>query len=228
VSAKPGVEQLETRNLLSQATMAVASGIVNSPEDFTNFVINEYTTLLRRAPDSNGLNHWVSLMQNGMSPEAVEAAFASSTEYVNDFGNDSNAWLNGLYHDLLGRNPDSAGFSHWQGQLAAGVSKATVAFDFATSIERESMIIRADYANFLGRAASSAEVNAWLNVFQRGATRANVEADIIASNEFFADAGNNTRTFITHIYQDVLLRTPASSEVDAWVNVFNQNSPVAR
>jgi hypothetical protein len=184
--------------------------------------------LLRRAPDSGGLNHWVSLMESGMSPEAVEAAFASSTEYVNDFGNDSNAWLTGLYHDLLGRAPDSSGFSHWQAQLAAGVSMATVAFDFATSLERDSMIIRADYANFLGRAASNAEVNAWVNVFQQGATRANVEADIIASNEFFADANNDPRTFITHIYQEVLQRTPASSEVDAWMNVYNQNSPIAR
>ena len=105
---------------------------------------------------------------------------------------------------------------------------ATVAFDFATSIERDSMIIHADYANFLGRAASSAEVNAWVNVFQQGATRANVEADIIASNEFFADAGNDPRTFITHTYQEVLQRTPASSEVDAWMNVYNQNSPVSR
>ena len=76
VCAKPTVEQLETRNLLSRATLAVASGIVNSPEDFTNFVTNEYATLLRRAPDSDGLNHWVSLMESGMSPEAVEAAFA--------------------------------------------------------------------------------------------------------------------------------------------------------
>ena len=36
--SKLEVEALETRNLLSNATFAVATGILNSPENFTNFI----------------------------------------------------------------------------------------------------------------------------------------------------------------------------------------------
>ncbi|HMC90452.1 MAG TPA: DUF4214 domain-containing protein, partial [Gemmataceae bacterium] len=57
-SSAPSVERLETRDVPSAATFAVASGIVHSQENFNDFVTFEYNHLLGRAPDPNGLNHW--------------------------------------------------------------------------------------------------------------------------------------------------------------------------
>ena len=135
------VEQLETRDLLSAATLAVASGIVHSTENFDNFVIGEYATLLGRAPDIGGFNAWVGQLQNGVSPEAVEAGFVSSAEYILDHGNNAAQWLTGLYNDLLGRAPDAGGFNNWLNALAGGMSPSQVAQLFATSTERESILI---------------------------------------------------------------------------------------
>src|SRR5947209_5957209 len=104
-----GVEQLDSRDLPSQATLAVASGIVNSTENRTDFIAGEYRQFLRRAADPAGTSFWLSQMQAGMSPEAVEANFVSSGEYLAARGSDPAQWLAGLYSDLLGRAPDAAG-----------------------------------------------------------------------------------------------------------------------
>src|SRR5262249_44522294 len=150
-------------DLLSASTLAVASGIVHSTENFDNFVISEYATLLGRAPDVGGFNVWVGQLQNGMSPEAGEAGFVSSAEYILDHGNNASQWLTGLYNDLLGRAPDVGGFNNWLNALAGGMTPGQVAQAFATSIERESIVIRQDYLDFLGRVPSSPEVGFWLN-----------------------------------------------------------------
>jgi hypothetical protein len=56
--SKLEVEALEARNLLSNATFAVATGILNSPENFTNFIGNEYRHLLGRNPlSAKGTGH---------------------------------------------------------------------------------------------------------------------------------------------------------------------------
>jgi hypothetical protein len=220
-TARLAVEQLETRNLLSAATLAVASGIVHSTENFDNFVIGEYATFLGRAPDAGGFQGWVNQLQNGMSPEAVEAGFVSSTEYIVERGNNAVQWLTGLYNDLLGRAPDAGGLNGWLNALASGMGPNQVAMGFTTSFERESIIIRADYLTYLGRVPSSPEIGAWLNFEAQGHNRADAAAQILASDEFFADHAKSPSRFITAVYQDVLVRTPSTPEVDAWLAVYD-------
>ena len=117
--------------------------------------------------------------------------------------------------------PDSNGFNHWLNNMANGESAFGVATEIATGPEREAMVIRKDYTQFLGRIARNDEVDSWLAVFQQGSNRANVATGIVASDEFFADANKDPSTFITHAYQDVLSRTPNSNEVAFWLNVYN-------
>jgi hypothetical protein len=220
-TARLAVEQLETRDLLSAATLAVASGIVHSTENFDNFVITEYATLLGRAPDVGGFNFWVGQLQNGMSPEAVEIGFVTSAEYIFDHGNTAAGWVTGLYNDLLGRAPDAGGFNSWLGALVGGMSLNQVATAFAAGPEREAIIIRSDYLNFLGRVPSSPEVGFWLNFEAQGHNRADVAAQMLASDEFFADHAKSPSGFITGVYQDVLQRTPSTPEVDTWLAVYD-------
>jgi len=222
--SKLEVEALETRNLLSNATFAVATGILNSPENFTNFIANEYRHLLGRLPDTNGFNHFLGLLENGISPETVEAQLASSTEYIFDHGNTAVGFVTGLYQDLLGRPPDPNGLNNWLLALANGSSAFAVAAAFVTSVEREVVLIRSDYTLLLGRNPRTDEIVSWLTQFQNGSNREMVEAGIIASDEFFALASKNPSTFIVHTYQDVFLRTPNQTEINFWLNVYNQNN----
>jgi hypothetical protein len=225
MTARPELEALEDRRVLSKATFAVASGILNSLENYTGFVVGEYVNLLRRQPDVGGFNFMVSQLQHGAAPETIEAGIAGSTEYIFDHGNDPTAWLTGIYQDLLGRLPDSNGLNNWLTHLAQGMTPFAIADAIATSPEREAIVIRSDYTQFLGRIARNDEVIAWLNQVQAGVNRAGVAAGIIASNEFFGEANNDPTTFIIHTYQDVLLRTPSQTEINFWLNVYNNNNP---
>lgn len=211
--AQLAVERLESREVLSVATFNVASAIVNSPENFADFVTNEFNSLLRRAPDIQGLDFFVARMEQGMSPEAVEAAFASSSEFIFDHGNTAVGWLNGVYNDLLGRSPDPMGFNHWLTRLQAGETTFQIAGEITTSVERESIVIRQDYISFLGRTPENSGLNHWLTLLQSGFTRASVASAIVGSNEFFQIHGNTNVTFVVAAFNDVLGRTPSSNEL---------------
>jgi len=116
------------------------------------------------------------------------------------------------------------GLNNWLNALANGSSTFAVAAAFVTSQERDVGLIRGDYQLFLGRNPRTDEIVAWLTQFQNGSNRAMVEAGIIASNEFFAQASKDPSTFIVHTYQDVFLRTPSQAEINIWLNVYNQNN----
>jgi hypothetical protein len=223
-SARPILEGLEAREVLSAATLNVASEIVNSPENFADFVTGEYVRFLRRSPDVAGLNFFVTGMEQGLSPEAVEAAFVSSTEYILDHGNDARIWLTGLYNDLLGRTPDLAGFNNWLNNLAAGETPVQVAAGFATSLERETIVIREDYALFLRRAPDINGLNHWLTLLQNGSSRAFVASAIIASNEFFQRNGNTNANFVIAAFTDVLGRTPSTDELALFLGQLGNGS----
>jgi hypothetical protein len=213
-------ERLESREVLSAATFNVASAIVNSPENFSDFVTKEFTTLLRRAPDIQGLDFFVTRMNQGMSPEAVEAAFASSSEYIFDHGNTAVGWLNGVYNDLLGRTPDLMGLNHWLMRMGAGETVVQVAGEIATSTERETMVIRQDYFTFLGRAPDATGLNHWLTLLRSGFTRAFVASAIVGSNEFFLVHGNTNSAFVVAAFSDVLGRTSWSDTERERADVF--------
>jgi Domain of unknown function (DUF4214) len=220
----PQLEELEKRHLPSAASFAVASGIVYSAENYSNFITNEYQALLGRTPDATGLQFWLTNLEQGMAPEAVEAGIASSAEFQTDYNNDAATWLTGLYNDILRRAPDAAGFSYWMNALQSGATPYQVALGFSTSPEREAMDITADYYAFLGRARDANGMAYWLSVEQQGGTRANVEAGIIGSDEFFANQGDDPTEFITAAYQAVLNRTPDCDEVAYWLGVYDSNS----
>ena len=219
-----GVEALESRNLPSNATFAVAIGILKSPEEFNHFVKREYEHLLLRAPDSGGLTHFVTELQNGTTRETVEAELASSQEYAIIKGTTLSSYVTNLYVDLLGRNPNSIELNFWVTALSRGTSPFTVAKKIGTSLEHDVQLIQSNYQEFLGRSASPSELFSWLTKFLNGADRTKVEASIVASDEFFADANRDPSTFIIHIYQDVFVRTPVQTEVTFWLNVYNQNN----
>src|SRR5436305_10356261 len=111
-------------------------------------------------------------MQNhGLSDERLEAGFIGSKEYIDNHGGTGQNWLTGLYQDLLGRNPAQSEVQYWLDQLNSGKMTSTdVAFGFAASQERETQRVQGDYLQYLGRAASSAELPYWVNVFLAGAS----------------------------------------------------------
>jgi hypothetical protein len=212
---QPGVEALEDRQLLSATPAAIASALTHSPENYANFITGAYRQYLGRTPDTAGLTSWVNAMQGGLSDEQLEASFIGSAEYIRDHGGTGPAWVNGMYHDLLGRNADAAGLNHWVQALQAGAAPDLVAYGFAASAEREGQRIAADYLKYLGRRLDAAGQAYWVDQFvHHGASNEDVVAGFVSSPEYYNRAGGNAdiAAWLVSAFRDVLGRTPSDQE----------------
>jgi Domain of unknown function (DUF4214) len=219
-AARLALEELESRHLPSAASLAVAGDILQSQESLQNFVTSQYTTFLHRAPDATGLAGWVNGLEHGLAPEQVEAAIAASPEDMALHGNNQSNWVSGLYQDFLNRAADTAGLNAWLGALSAGIAPYDVAHAFATSQEREALLITTDYQHFLGRAPEAGAIASWEAQFQLGLNELTLEAHIAGSDEFYVRSGNTDMSFITSAYQTILGRAPSTAEINSWLTVM--------
>jgi hypothetical protein len=105
----------------------VAISLTNGPDYFATFVAQAYAKYVGRSPDAQGLAYWIGQMQLGLTDEQLEAQFIGSDEYVRTHGGSDRAWVEGMYFDLLGREPDAAGWSYWLNQLQAGAGRSQIA-----------------------------------------------------------------------------------------------------
>ncbi|MEM9144649.1 MAG: putative Ig domain-containing protein [Pseudomonadota bacterium] len=91
-----------------------------------------------RAPDEDGLRFWEDARADGMDAEALAESFVASPEFAARFGGPDPAdalYVTELYDNVLGRGGDPDGAAFWEGQLAAGDSRAEVLLAFAESPE---------------------------------------------------------------------------------------------
>ena len=167
------------------ARTSVAQQLVTSAEYYATAIGPAYQQYLGRPADAQGLAYWTGRMQNGLTDEQLESEFIASTEFYTNAGGTDKAWVDAMYQDLLGRQPDPAGEAFWVAELKNGAQRADVADGFATSSEREGQFIQADYEKYLGRSASPSEVAYWLNYFALGGTNENIIANFTASDEYF-------------------------------------------
>lgn len=169
---------------MSRSTFAMT--LTHSPEYYHNVIDAAYEKYLGRVPDATGLGYWTTQMQNGLSDELLEALLIGSDEYYQRSGGTNKAWVDALYHDLLGRDADPQGEAAWTQLLASGGSRFEVAYGFTGSIEREAARIRSDYNTYLQRPATDADVATWTGFFATGTSNETVIAGFVAADEYFA------------------------------------------
>ncbi|HEV3343589.1 MAG TPA: DUF4214 domain-containing protein, partial [Pirellulales bacterium] len=174
--------------LLDMPRADFANALVHSDQYYEDVIITPaYQKYLGRAPDAGGLAFWTRQMEAGLTDEQLEAGFIGSDEFFMTQGGGTNSgWVDALYQKLLGRPADAAGKAFWLTQLAAGESRAQVAFGFTSSVEREQQRVTADYQTFLGRQPDPAGLNFWVSQFAAGRlTNEDVVAGFLASDEYF-------------------------------------------
>jgi hypothetical protein len=174
-----------TRLDTSTPRSTFAAAIVHSAEYYGSVVDGIYQKYLGRSSDAAGRTYWVGQLQQGMTDEQLEAAFAGAAEYYQHAGGSDAAWVNAMYLDILGRAADEVGLAYWTAQLAHGADRAAVALGFAASLERESQRVEDDYFAYLGRAADAAGLSHWVNAFEHGIHNEDVVAGFLASDEYY-------------------------------------------
>jgi uncharacterized delta-60 repeat protein len=210
---------------LGQAAWVIA----HSAEAYAVFVTGAYWRYLKCAPDPNSFATWISWMQQRLyTDEQVEAFFIGSAEYIADHGGNDANWIDGMYHDLLGRAPEPGAVQKWLDVLASRWPHAQVAYGFAASQEREQQRVTLDYVNLLGRAPEPGGLAAWVQYFIQGGANEDILAGFAGSSEFYSLApvstpapggrGRGDRTdWIYMAYQYLLHRPPSDGEVAAWL-----------
>lgn len=78
-----------------------------------------YIAYFDRAPDALGLHFWANAFSEGMGLAAMAEAFFDQPEHRSLYGEvtDLPAYIIAVYENILGRSPDAAGLSFWQGFL---------------------------------------------------------------------------------------------------------------
>jgi lysophospholipase L1-like esterase len=126
-------------------------------------------------------------------------------------------FVDALYRDFLSRSADQAGISYWSAQLDHGVSRLAVAMTFAKTDEHFADLVHADYRDDLGHDATAGDVGYWLAQRHAGLTESQLNARIIASDEFYYRAGGNDGAWLEAVYDDVLGRGAAPTSVSYWL-----------
>ncbi|AXA93056.1 DUF4214 domain-containing protein [Massilia sp. YMA4] len=103
-----------------------------------------YQAAFNRAPDEGGLGFWIDKLEHGMSLTQIAAGFMMSPEFVNLYGSSTpvnDAFVTRLYHNVLHREPEPAGFAYWMTQLGNGTSQAQVLMSFSESPENQAAVV---------------------------------------------------------------------------------------
>ncbi len=103
-----------------------------------------YSAIFNRAPDQEGLNNWVNLIQGGASLSQAAEGFVQHPVFTELYAGLTNIqFVQQLYINVLGSEGDAKGIQNWANLLASGVSKAQVVADFvqgALSVDLDAML----------------------------------------------------------------------------------------
>ena len=104
-----------------------------------------YQAAFERTPDVGGLSYWVSQYDDQIGDLVwVANNFILSAEFAQTYGPpttlSNSSFVDLLYDNVLGRDPDAGGEAYWLGQLANGLSRAHVLASFSESAENKALV----------------------------------------------------------------------------------------
>ncbi|HEV2971329.1 MAG TPA: DUF4214 domain-containing protein, partial [Pirellulales bacterium] len=144
-----------------------------------------YHEFLNRSADASGMAHWLALFA-ALGEKGEVDAFVSSPEYSQEHSSDAD-FVDALYHDIALRPADNAGLSYWQGQLAAGMTRAELASIFVNSPDATTRLVDELYSVLLQREPDSADKQSWVSKLEGNSlTVEQAGITFLSSDEYFA------------------------------------------
>lgn len=161
-----GMSTLEIAdNFISSNEFQIKYGDLNN----TEFITELYENVLDRAPDTDGLQNWISELDSGRTKANVLLGFSDSDEsklnnqnFFSNLDAKDGEWsftfeadktevqsLARLYKSALNRNPDQSGINHWVDQYEDGKSLESIASQFIISTEFQSLYGNPDNEAFI-------------------------------------------------------------------------------
>lgn len=108
----------------------------HNPGTYVHSLERLYRAYFGRVSDGAGLDYWVKRVSEDLSLAQVSSHFAGSGEFLGLYGNTSNrAFARRVYLNVLGREPDAAGWNFWTGQLNSGMARGELMLLFSDTPE---------------------------------------------------------------------------------------------
>jgi len=127
-----------------------------------------------------------------------------------------------IYEERLGRLANEAELVAWLTVFQAS-GQTAVATGIEQSLEARTDLVDEFYQRYLGRGAVNGEAQHWVQLLMQGETDEQVIAGIVSSSEFYArsqtlvGSGTPDQRYVQALYQLLLNRFPAVSELNSWV-----------
>lgn len=172
---------------------SVAASIYNSVEQQNNQVQGYFQQFLKRNGNSSEISRFVNSLRAGASANSVISTFILSREYQAAFSVRQfiPQFVRSLYINLLGRNPDAAGFATNCNALRTGVTREALVLSFLNSTEYISRQVRIQYQSQLGFSPNQSSLNFWVNQMRANGIGSLV-VGLAASNSAFQRAQGNS------------------------------------
>jgi hypothetical protein len=147
--------------------------------------------LFQRAPDVQGLSFWTDFLDHGGARAQAVSALLASREYLVD-------QVESLFQNYLHRSADSSAADYFASFLAAGGTPEQIAATLSASPEylqahgdSAGGFVDALFQDALGRGADPAARAFFAQELSAGATRRQVAAQILSSDEYRQDLVND-------------------------------------
>lgn len=168
----------------SMVDRGVAGALADLAETSDAAMIDRlYLAFFNRHPDGDGYDYWIDTRADGASPQDIAEWFAMSSEYRSRHGSgDFGQFLDGLYRDVLGRDPDADGKAYWLDLLATGqVNRGTIVVYFSEGTELRAKSRFRTELTILNRAfglprPTTADVGRWANHRRSSSLEASIES----------------------------------------------------
>lgn len=102
-----------------------------------------YQAAFNRTPDKVGLGFWISMIDNGLSLDAIAREFVASDEFKTLYGAapSTEVLINAIYQNVLHRAPDKGGFDFWLDVMSNhGVTPSVLVTEFSESAENKAAL----------------------------------------------------------------------------------------
>ncbi|MDB5368371.1 MAG: outer rane calcium-binding protein [Rhodospirillales bacterium] len=100
-----------------------------------------YAAAFARAPDAAGLAVQIDTLHLGITPQQLASNFIASAEFVARYGSNASDrdFVKLLYNNVLGRDPDDAGYQHQLDSIAQ-LGRPQLLLNFADSAENQAKV----------------------------------------------------------------------------------------
>ncbi len=158
------------------------------------------------------------------------SADLSAVTIKDSSGTQNERYINQVFFELLNRPADPGALQFFAPQLAAGTAKEVVLLEIESSVnasgrnEYQDNTINNVFQQFLGRNADLGALNFYDAQLTNGVGIQQIEAQVIGSDEYFANAGSTNNGFVEAMYRDIVNREPDAGGEAFYINLINETT----